>query len=206
VKVLIVDDHPIVVSGVKALLATDADIDVLEAGSAEAAETIVAAAPPDVAVVDINLPGLSGFAFAQRVLDRDPAARIVMFSMNDDPVFIAQAMQIGAKGYISKNDNPAGMVSAIRTVADGGTCWPEGAEDRVAFLAEAHGNTGSTLLSPREREILRLLAKGRSLSEIADLTGVSYKTCAGTCAALRTRLGARTQMELVRVAIERKLV
>jgi DNA-binding NarL/FixJ family response regulator len=202
-KVLIVDDHPIVVSGVKALFDQDGAIEVLEAASAEAAERIVAAAAPDVTVVDINLPGLSGFALTQRLLQRDPAARIVMFSMNDDPVFVAQAIDVGAKGFVSKNDDPAHMVAAIRTVASGGSTWPEGTAERVAFLGE---QGGGGQLSARELETLRLLAKGKSLSEIADLTGVSYKTSAATCAQLRSKLGARTQMELVRIAMERRLV
>jgi two-component system, NarL family, invasion response regulator UvrY len=207
VKVLIVDDHPIVVSGFKALLEQDGHISVLQAANAAAAEQIAAADRPDVAVLDINLPGVSGFELARRLLERDPAARIIMFSMNDDPVFLAQALDIGARGYVSKNDNPDSMLKAIRAVAAGATSWPAGMTEKIAYLGE-RGPTGggAPRLTVRELEILRLLASGKSLSEIADMVSVSYKTVATTCAALRARLNARTQVELVRIALEQKLV
>lgn len=214
-KLLIVDDHPIVVSGVKALLDSDADIEIMEANSAEAAERVVAQTPPDVAIVDVNLPGSSGFALSRWLLERNAAAKVIMFSMNDDPVFVAQAIEIGAKGYISKNDDPARMIDAIRAVANGGTTWPDGATERIAYLGgglkprtavDRGGETTTVPVSTREHEILRHLAKGRSLSEIADLVGVSYKTIAQSCVQMRSRFGARTQMELVRIAVERKLV
>ncbi len=204
-KVLIVDDHPIVVSGVKALL-EGGGFDVLEANSAGAAEAIVAQNPPDVAIIDVNLPGSSGFALSRRLIERDATAKIIIFSMNDDPVFVAQAMDIGAKGYISKNDDPARMADAIRAVAAGGTTWPAGAEQRIAYLGASPANGAAPAVSARDHEILEHLAKGRSLSEIAELVGVSYKTVAQNCAQMRVRFGARTQMELVRIAVERKLV
>lgn len=206
-KLLIVDDHPIVISGVRALLEEHSDIEVAEAHDADTALALAAQSPPDVAVIDVNLPGSSGFALVQKLLEKDTGAKVIMFSMNDDPVFVAQAMGLGAKGFISKNGNPAGMLEAIREVANGGTSWPEGSADRIAFLSGAGGSHGLPFkLSARELEILALLAKGRSMSEIADHVGVSYKTVAGTCAGLRTRIGARTQMELVRIAVERRLV
>ena len=118
----------------------------------------------------------------------------------------SRAIDIGAKGYVSKNDNPAHMIKAIRAVAGGGTAWPAGIHERIAHLGERRGSGFQSLLSSRDQEILRQLAKGKSLSEIADLVGVSYKTVATTCVALRTKLGARTQSELVAIAVERKLV
>ena len=205
-KVLIVDDHPIVVSGFKALLEQDAAIEVIEAPSAAAAEAALARGAPDIAIVDVNLPGLSGFELARRMLERQPQARIIMFSMNDDPVFVAQAMEIGAKGFVSKNENPAHMLKAIHAVMNGGTAWPAGIAAKLAYLSERSPGGTAGALSARDQEILRQLAKGRSLSEIAELVGVSYKTVATTCASLRTRLNARTQAELIAIAIERKLV
>lgn len=206
VQILIVDDHPIVVSGFKALLEADGGMTVHEAASAQAAEHVLAVMTPDVAVVDINLPGLSGFELARRLIERDASARVVMFSMNDDPVFVAQAMEIGAKGFVSKNDNPAQMLKAIREVAAGGNAWPPGISERIAHLSERGTGVGQGALSGRESEILRLLAKGKSLSEIADMVRVSYKTVAMSCAALRLKLNARTQTELIAIAVERKLV
>ena len=205
-KVLIVDDHPIVISGMKALLEQEPGIEVMAANSAAAAEAVVAEGVPDVAVVDVNLPGLSGFELVRRMLARNPDVGILMFSMNDDPVFIAQAMEIGAKGFVSKNDNPVRMLGAIRAVSGGGTAWPPGSAEKIAYLGQNATAGAASTLSARDMEILRQLAKGKSLSEIADLVGVSYKTIATTCASLRSRLRARTQVELLRIAVERKLV
>jgi two-component system, NarL family, invasion response regulator UvrY len=210
VKVMIVDDHPIVVSGFKALLEGQHDIEVVAAADAAQGEALFLRAAPDVALVDINLPGSSGFALAQRLIGRDPTARIILFSMNDDPVFVAQAMEIGARGFVSKNDDPAAILIAIRVVVDGGDAWPSGLTDQLAYLSDrgrgARGLMVSPSISPRDHQVLRLLATGQSLSEIAEIVGVSYKTVATTCVNLRAKLGARTQSELVAIAVERRIV
>jgi two-component system invasion response regulator UvrY len=97
-RVLIVDDHPIVISGCRALLASDPDIVITTAADAESGEDSFVAEPPDICLIDINLPSVSGFELARRILRRDASARIIMFSMNDDPVFAARAIEAGAKG------------------------------------------------------------------------------------------------------------
>lgn len=204
-KVLIVDDHPIVLSGCRALLAEADDMTMLEARDAAGAQEVYAAHHPEVAVVDINLPDISGFELARRLLIRDPEARIVMFSMNDDPMFAAQAIECGAKGYVSKSDDPSTFLEAIRQVARGGHSLPTELAQKIAFLRVGAGEAVASL-TPREREVLRLLAKGKSMSEIAALINVSYKTIATTCASLRSKFNARTPMQLIRIAVEQKIV
>lgn len=206
VKVLVVDDHPIVLSGCRALLAGEDDLNMVEARDAEAAHRLFVAEKPDIVIIDINLPDVSGFELARRILSNDPDARIIMFSMNDDPMFAAQAIECGAKGYVSKNGDPVDLLAAIRDVQNGGVALPGDIAVRVALLRFGRQDQAGTRLSPRETEILRLLAKGRSMSEIGDLLNISYKTVATTCSALRTRLNARTPMELVRIAVEQKFV
>src|ERR1700748_2989273 len=120
-RVLIVDDHPIVASGCRALFAGDAEIAILEASDAESGERVFAAERPDVCVLDINLPTVSGFELARRILAHTAEARIIMFSMNDDPVFAARAIEVGAKGYVSKAGDPCDLVEAIRQVGKGET-------------------------------------------------------------------------------------
>ncbi len=198
-RVLIVDDHPVVVSGCKALLAAEPDIVVFDAHDAESGLAAYAAHAPDVAVIDINLPGVSGFELAARVLAQDLAARIVIFSMNDDPAFAARAIQIGAKGYIAKNDDPALFASALRQVFEGGTYLPPALARKMAF---AQFDSKLAQLSQRELEIVRLLAAGETTGAIADKLGVSYKTIANNCTALKSKLGARTSMDLMRAALE----
>jgi two-component system invasion response regulator UvrY len=205
-RVLIVDDHPIVASGCRALFADDTDIVILEASDAESGERMFAAEQPDVCVLDINLPTVSGFELARRILARASTARIIMFSMNDDPVFAARAIEIGAKGYVSKSGDPCDLVAAIREVANGGVYLPAAIARSVAFAGPAFAQNPLSKLTSREIEILRLLSAGKSLSEIAWLVHSSYKTIANTSSIIRQKLGLRSASELVRFAIETHLV
>src|SRR3954471_21453779 len=132
-RVLIVDDHSIVVSGCRALFADDPNVDILEASDAESGERAFVDEQPDVCVIDINLPSVSGFELARRILGRDGSARIVMFSMNDDPIFAARAIEAGVKGYVSKSGDPTQLVDAIREVSKGGTYLPPALARSLAF-------------------------------------------------------------------------
>jgi two-component system invasion response regulator UvrY len=205
-RVLIVDDHPIVASGCRALFADDSDIVILEASDAESGEQVFVAEQPDVCVLDINLPTVSGFELARRILARAPSARIIMFSMNDDPVFAARAIEIGAKGYVSKSGDPCDLVEAIREIGNGGVYLPAAMARSVAFAGPAFAQSPLSKLTSREIEILRLLSTGKSLSEIAWLVHSSYKTIANTSSIIRQKLGLRSASELVRFAIETRLV
>lgn len=205
IHVLIVDDHPIVVSGCRALLADNPAIVIREACDAETGEASFVSEQPDVCVVDINLPGVSGFELARRLLRRDSAARIIMFSMNDDPIFAARAIEAGAKGYVSKSGDPSDLVTAIGDVAKGGVFLPASIAQNLAFGGSALASSRLARLTAREIEILRLLGAGKSLSEIAWLVNASYKTVANTSSIIRHKLGVRTSSELVRVAIESRL-
>jgi two-component system invasion response regulator UvrY len=205
-RILIVDDHPIVASGCRALLAGDRDIAVLEASDAESGEEAFVAERPDICVLDINLPGVSGFELARRILARDGTARIIMFSMNDDPIFAARAIETGAKGYVSKSGDPSDLVEAIRKVGDGGVFLPSAIAQSIAFGGPGFADNPVAKLTAREMEILRLLGAGKSLSEIAWLVHSSYKTIANTSSIMRQKLGLRSPADLVRFAIESRLV
>jgi DNA-binding NarL/FixJ family response regulator len=205
-RVLIVDDHPIVASGCRALLAGDAEIAILEASDAESGEQVFVAEKPDVCVLDINLPTVSGFELARRILAHTASARLIMFSMNDDPVFAARAIEAGAKGYVSKSGDPNDLVEAIREVGNGGVYLPAAIARSVAFAGPAFAQSPLSKLTSREIEILRLLSAGKSLSEIAWLVHSSYKTIANTSSIIRQKLGLRSSSELVRFAIESRLV
>jgi DNA-binding NarL/FixJ family response regulator len=201
-RVLIVDDHPIVASGCRALLAGEGEIALLEASDAESGERLFRAEHPDVCVIDINLPTVSGFELARRILARDPSARIIMFSMNDDPIFAARAIEIGAKGYVSKSGDPCDLVEAIRQVGNGRSYLPSAMARSIAFAGRNFTQSPLSKLTAREMEILRLLSAGKSLAEIAWLVHSSYKTVANTSSLMRQKLGVRTSAELVRLAIE----
>jgi two-component system, NarL family, invasion response regulator UvrY len=201
-RILIVDDHPIVASGCRALLAGEPGVDILEASDAESGEGAFVAEQPDICIIDINLPGVSGFELARRLLARNSAARIIMFSMNDDPIFAARAIESGAKGYVSKSGDPADLVEAIRKVGDGGVFLPPAIAQSLAFAGPGLAESRLAKLTAREIEILRLLGAGKSLSEIAWLINASYKTIANTSSIMRQKLGLRSSAELVRFAID----
>jgi two-component system, NarL family, invasion response regulator UvrY len=200
-RVLIVDDHPIVISGCRALLETDPDVEVLEAQDGGSAFAAFFDSRPDVAVIDINLPGHSGLELMRRIIDRAPEARLIVFSMNDDPVIAARAIEAGAKGYIAKNDDPSLIAEAVRRVANGGLYLHPEMARQIAFLRAGANASAISSLSPRELEILRLLAGGRTMAQIADLLNVSYKTVANNCTQLKQKLGARSAMDLMRIAL-----
>ena len=200
-RVLIVDDHPIIVSGCRALLEGEPDIQVNEAQDGAAGFAAFFNVKPDVGVIDINLPGYSGLELLRRILEREPEARLVIFSMNDDPIVAARAIEAGAKGYIAKNDDPALFADAIKTVANGGRYLHPEMARRIAFLRAGPSPDAVANLSDRELEILRLLAAGRTMTQIADLLNVSYKTIANNCTQLKQKVGARSAMDLMRIAI-----
>lgn len=204
-RVLIVDDHPIIVSGCAAMLAGEGDIDVVDARDAEAGLAVYIEQKPDVAVVDIGLPGVSGFELTRRILDHDAGARIVVFSMNDDPIFAARAIEAGARGYVTKNDDPYLLLEAVRAVAAGGEFLMPKIANRLAFGKSGGAASPLATLTSRELEILRMLGRGLGMTEIAEATQVSYKTIANSCSIMKRKLGARTPMELLRIAMEQKL-
>ena len=201
-RVLIVDDHPIVISGCKALLMVDPSVEVRDAADAEGGQRVYFDWKPDVAVIDLNLPGLSGLEVCRRIRAQDENARIIIFTMNDDPVFAARAIEAGAKGYIAKNDDPSLFINAVRQVARGGVYLHPDMARQIAFLRTSSSASKVAALSARELEILRMLAAGKSMGDIADALHVSYKTVANNCTALKQKMGARSSMDLMRIAIE----
>jgi len=205
-RILIADDHPIVASGCRTVLADEEDIVLLEAADAESAERIFTSEQPDICLIDINLPTVSGFELARRVLAHDAHARIIIFSMNDDPVYVTRAIEVGARGFVSKNGDPQDLLDAIHEVGKGGVYLPPALAKSMAFAGASVAQNPLSKLNTREMEILRLLSAGKSLSEIAFMVHAPYKTVANTSAIIRQKLGVRTAAELVRFAIERGVV
>lgn len=201
-RVLIVDDHPIITSGCRAVFSDDPDIELLEASDAASGEQMFLTGDPDICIIDINLPTVSGFELARRIQARDSDVRIIMFSMNDDPIFAARAIEAGAKGYVSKTGDPLDLVEAVHEVAQGGTYLPPTMARSLAFAGPALSQSPLAKLNAREMEILRLLGTGKSLAETAWMIDASYKTVANTSSLMRQKLGIRSSVELVRFAIE----
>ncbi len=204
IRLLIVDDHAIVRSGVRRLLGPEADIDCLEADSSEAAIALIAREPVDIVVFDLNMPGLGGPEAIRALLRVRPDLRVLVFSTHAEFVYVAKSFEAGASGYVSKNAAPEELTRAIRALARGATYVEAEIDEEMA----ARGADGSTLksLSSRELEILRLLARGQSLSQIAAALGVAYKTVANTCTHIKEKLGAGQTADLIRIALDSRLV
>ena len=201
-KVLIVDDHPVVLSGCRSLFAGDPSIRIEEAADAKSGHRAFVQKKPDVTVIDINLPDVSGFELMRRIRKDNPEARIIMFSMNDDPAFVVRAVEMGAQGYVSKGDDPRVLVKAVRKVAAGDNFISPQLAEAVTFSAAAIKASPATQMSARELEILRLLARGDKIVEVAEALGISYKTVANTTSLLKQKLGAKSHSDLIRIAVE----
>ena len=197
-RLLIVDDHPIVITGCRAIFSSRDDVESFAVPDGESGVAAYFERGADIAMVDINLPDISGFEVLRRILSRAPEAQLIAFSMNVDPSIAARAIELGARAYLTKSDPPERFLAAVQALMAGETyLTPTMARD-VAVL----GSRGAGTLSERERDILAGLRAGKSLAEIAAELGISYKTVATNCAILKTKLGARTTQDLVRVAIE----
>ena len=201
-KILIVDDHPVVVSGCRSLFASDPSIKIDGAGDEKSGHRAWLQKRPDVTIIDINLPDLSGFELMRRIRKDDPGAKIIMFSMNDDPAFVVRAVEAGAQGYVSKGDDPRLLVKAVRKVAAGENFITPHLAETVTFAAAAIRASPASQMTPRELEILRLLARGEKIVEVAEALGISYKTVANTTSLLKQKLGARNHSDLIRIAVE----
>lgn len=205
VKVLIVDDHPVILSGCRSLFAGDTAFSVEEAADAKSAQRAFSQKKPDVTVIDINLPDVSGFELMRRIRRDDPDAKIIMFSMNNDPAFVVRAVEMGAQGYVSKADDPRVLVKAVRRVAAGDNFISPDLAESVTFSSAAIKASPATQMTARELEILRLLARGDKIIEVAEALDISYKTVANTTSLLKQKLGAKSHSDLIRIAVEMRL-
>jgi two-component system, NarL family, invasion response regulator UvrY len=200
VRVLLVDDHAVVRAGYRALLLGVPGIEVIgEADSGESAYRQYADHAPDVVVMDLSLPGMGGLEAIRRILARDAEARILVFSMHDDVAFVDQALRAGAQGYITKRSAPEVLADAIAEIARGGVYIDAALEQA---LAEAPSDENRlSRLSPREFSIFRMLAAGLATGEIAERLCLSTKTVANYATAIKRKLGARNQADLVHLAL-----
>jgi len=206
-RLVVVDDHPIVLQGARRLL-EDAGAEVWGAAGLAEGYRAILRHRPEVAVIDLAFPGgslpgrdLAGLALVGRVRKRAPATRILVFSMHADPAIVARALAAGAVGYVLK-DAPAGdLVRAYEQVRTGRPYLDGRLATEVALLQADPRRSLLGSLSPRERRILALLAEGRGYAAIADDLSVSYKTVTNACAALRQRLGLATLTELTHFAV-----
>jgi len=201
VTVLLVDDHAVVREGYRRLLERDGDIVVIgEAVDAATAQSLFCSLDPQIVVMDITLPGTSGIEAMRRMLAYKPEARVLIFSMHEDAIFARRALQAGAFGYVTKASAPSVLVEAIHSVAAGMKYLSPEMAQRLALRDFTSDQVND--LSAREFEVLRQLARGRSIREIAESMGLNPKTVANHQSAIKQKLGADTAIQLFKRATE----
>jgi two-component system, NarL family, response regulator NreC len=208
IRVLIVDDHAVLRSGLHLLLDKESDIEVVgEAGNVREAVFEARAQKPDVVLMDVVMPGQSGIEGVPLVLKEAPDAKVLVLSMQDDPRYVHEAFAAGAAGYILKEAVDAEVVGAIHQVATGDKyVHPALGARLVAAEAEAKAREQADPLSDREREVMRLLALGHTNQEIAKMLYISVRTAETHRAHIMQKLRLSTRAELVRYAIDQGLL
>jgi len=195
-KLLLGDDHQLILDALGAMMRTE--YNVLAVDNSQAFIAAVENFRPDVAILDVSMPGGDGFITARKVLERQPALPIVFLSMYSDASYVDQATQVGAKAYLSKRLPAQELLAAIRTVLEGGSLL-NSPRERAAF-----GNPQSELTS-RQREVLRLIALGCSAKDIANQLNISVRTAEFHRAAIMQRLGLHSTAQMTRYALANNL-
>ena len=208
IRVLIVDDHAVVRSGLRLLLDKEKDIEVVgEAGTVGEAVLEARSAKPDVVLMDVVMPGQSGIDGIPSVMKEAPGAKVLLLSMQDDPQYVRQAFGAGATGYVLKEAADTEVVAAVREVAGGGRYVHPALGARLAAAeAEDRARADADPLSDREREVMRLLALGHTNQEIAKMLFISVRTAETHRAHIMQKLRLTTRAELVAYAIEHGLL
>jgi DNA-binding NarL/FixJ family response regulator len=203
IRILLVDDHAIVREGYRALLAKQPDLQVVaEAGDSAEAYRLFKEFQPDLVITDISLPGSSGLELIARVKQRRADAKILVFSMHQNPGFAAQAMRAGALGYVTKSSPPEDLLRAIREVHAGRHTLSADIAQALALEKLGSERIALEALTVREFEILRLLVDGRSNDEIAQILNISPKTVCNCHYLIKGKLGVASDIELTRLAIK----
>ena len=208
IRVLLVDDHAVLRAGLKVLIDAQPDMRVVaDAGDGAAAVVAARQAQPDVAVVDLTLPGMHGLQVIEALRGTLPRTRILVLTMHDDPEYIRPALAAGASAYLVKHVADTELISSIRAVHDGGTVVYL-KSGRPALLPDERpvGGRGAAPLSARERDVLRLIASGHTQQEIARRLHIRPKTVETYRSRLGQKLGFNTRAELVRYALDTGLL
>lgn len=212
IRVLLADDHNLIRAGLRLVVSQEADF--LVAGEAENGRQAVSLAEqlkPDVVVMDIKMPDLNGIEACRQIRDALPETQVVMLSMHSDEGYVLRALKAGAKAYLLKDSAEADLARAIRAAAEGKSFFSPAVgkvllEDYMRKLQRTGGEDSYELLSPREREILQLVAEGKSSKEIANLLNLSVYTVETHRAKLMQKLNLRSVPEVILYAVRKGII
>jgi two-component system NarL family response regulator len=200
-RVVLVDDHPVVRDGLLSIIQTQSDLEVVgQAADGAAAVAAYASLRPDVLMLDLRMPGVDGFEAARRILEAEPAAQVLIMTTYDGDEDIFRCLQLGAKGYLLKDALPSEILTAIRVVGGGGQYTSH------AVAAKAVRRMSQTGLTPRELDVLVQIAEGRSNKNIADRLGMTEGTVKTHVKAILGKLDALSRTDAVAIAARRGLI
>jgi two-component system response regulator NreC len=211
-RILLVDDHQIMREGLMSLMANEPDLEVVgDASDGRQAVQLAKRLRPDLVVMDISMPGLSGIEATRQILEELDRARVLALSMHADPRFVAGALEAGAHGYMIKDCTSQELLECIRTVANGGTYLsPQVAEvvvkGFVRRLGEETGTPPASVLTPREREVLQLLVEGHTVKAIAERIHLGVKTVETHRRNIMEKLGLKSMVDLIKYAMREGVV
>lgn len=200
IRVMLVDDHAVVRSGTRLLLERDGRFEVvLELDQGESAVSQFLSAAPDVVVLDLNLPGISGLEVTRQLLKQDQAARILIFSIHEERTYVARALEAGASGFLSKSSSAEEIIEAIYRVGCGETLQNP-MEGSTPARRRPQDADPLLSLTAREFEVFQLVGKGADSREIASILGWSLKTASNYTLSIKEKLGVGSTAELIRLS------
>ncbi|HEY2018530.1 MAG TPA: response regulator transcription factor [Bryobacteraceae bacterium] len=206
-RILLADDHAVVRQGFKMILSAQTDMEIVgEAGNGREAVDLAEQLKPDVVVMDVSMPELNGIEATRRLATSVPHTRVVALSMHKDSVYVREILRAGARGYLLKDSNAGDVVSAIRAVASGESYLSPAVSNAVLDDYRRHVTNPIDLLSSREREVLQMLAEGKTNKEIAVVLNLSVYTVDAHRGRIMEKLNVHSINELVRFAVRNGLI
>ncbi len=207
IRILLADDHAVVRRGFQMILAEQPDMEIVgEAGNGREALELAAKLKPDVVVMDVAMPELNGIEATRRMAEHAPHARVLALSMHKDSVYVREILRAGARGYLLKDSVAADLVSAVRAVAAGEGYLSPAVSDAVLDDYRRHVTNPIDLLTSREREVLQMLAEGKTNKEIAAVLNLSVYTVDAHRGRIMEKLNVHSINELVRFAVRNGLI
>lgn len=209
IRILLVDDHELVRTGIKLMLKDTADIEVgAEAGNGEEAVRLARELRPDIILMDVNMPGIGGLEATIRLLRSEPSTKVLILSTHTDEFLPSRLISLGAAGYLSKNTNREELIKAIHTIYSGNFYVDPSMMDRIVLprFTPKDNNTPISELTERELQVLLMVARGMEVNEIAQKLFLSNKTVNGYRSSILKKLGVKTDVEAARIAIKHGLI
>ncbi len=207
IRILLADDHAVVRQGFKMILAAQPDMEIVgEAGNGREAVDLAGQLQPDVIVMDVAMPELNGIEATRRVADLSPRSRVLALSMHKDSVYVREILRAGARGYLLKDSISSDLLAAVRAVARGEGYLSPGVSDAVLNDYRRHVTDPVDLLTSREREVLQMIAEGKTNKDIATILNLSEYTVDAHRGRIMEKLNLHSATDLVRFAVRAGMV